>query len=143
MNEYLIKITTKQSLNTVRNHIEKKYKLKEGSWIKNKYTPATYVYQLPERNKNYCYDHKESLNSNLECLRNRLNELSHKSTNVYISYSTEEYDYRETKLRMDKDDSEELTSSLVDNKLNGGNGINFYQNGFDINITDYSIERAD
>ena len=73
MKEYLIKVTTKQSLNAVKKHIEKKFKLREGKYCdkKKKYIPATYVYQLPEHDAGM-----ENLNDNMECLRNRLNNIS-------------------------------------------------------------------
>ena len=36
MKEYLIKVTTKQSLNAVKKHIEKKFKLREGKYCDKK-----------------------------------------------------------------------------------------------------------
>ena len=133
MNEYLIKVTTKQSLNTVKKHIEKKYKVRDGAYNdkKKEYIGATYVYQLPERGS--C---EQDLNHNIERLRDRLNVISNKTGDVSIYYG----DRQATLLLRDKHDECELPNALIANKLNGNDSISIYENGFEFNITEYSIE---
>ena len=135
MNEYLIKVTTKQSLNTVKKHIEKKYKVRDGAYNdkKKEYISATYVYQLPERG-NCCGG---GLNSNVECLRDRLNRISNKTGTITFYHGD-----REACLTLTNDYDEcELPNALIANKLNGDDSISIYENGFEFNITEYSIEQ--
>ena len=135
MNEYLIKVTTHQSLNTVKKHIEKKFKLKDGAYNnkQKKYIGATYVYQLPERGA-YSDEH---LNSNMECLRDRLNRLSRQTD--YITFY--DGDNNEANIHLsNKWDANELPNLLLNNKLNGNDNIKMYEKGFEFTIKDYSIE---
>ena len=134
MNEYLIKVTTKQSLNTVKKHIEKKFKLREGKYCdkKKKYIPATYVYQLPERGAGM-----KNLNDNVECLRNRLNNISMKTGYMSFHYG----ENNEAVIRLTNEgDLCELPNLLIANKLNGNDAIRMYEKGFEFTINDYSIE---
>ena len=134
MNEYLIKVTTTQSLNTVKKHIEKKFKTREGAYdkVKQKYIGATYVYQLPERGAD-----SENLNSNMECLRNRLNNLSNDTGYLSFHYG----ENKESVIRLtNNSDLCELPNLLIANKLNGNDAITMYENGFEFTINDYSIE---
>jgi|TARA_R110000782_G_scaffold250859_1_gene338316 hypothetical protein len=134
MNEYLIKVTTKQSLKTVTKHIEKKFKLKDGAYNnkQKKYIGATYVYQLPERG-----DNRQGLDSNTECLRNRLNNISNKTGYMSFNYGED----KEAVIRLTNDsDTCELPNMLIANKLNGNDAITMYEKGFEFTINDYSIE---
>lgn len=133
MKEYLIKITTNKSLNTVKKYIEKKYQWKEGAYChkKEKYIPATYIYELPERGKSWV-----GLNNNLECLRKRFNTAS-KDTGHLSFY------YKDHSVELELNNRYEegaLGTLLIDNKLNGSDPIAFYENGFRFELTDYSIE---
>ena len=136
MKEYLIKITTNQSLNTVKKHIEKKFKWKEGAYCKKKeeYIPATYIYELPERGERWV-----GLNDNMECFRNRLNAISRKTGYMSFYYGENEAVIRLT----NESDLCELPNLLIDNKLNGSDPIAFYENGFRFELTDYSIQRSE
>ncbi len=136
MKEYLIKITTNQSLNTVKKHIEKKFKLREGKYCnkKQEYLPATYVYELPERGERWV-----GLNNDLECLRERFNRLSKDTGSLNFYYQ----DYSVDLNLNSKHEEGELATLLIDNKLNGSDPIAFYENGFRFEFTDYSIERAE
>jgi hypothetical protein len=134
MNEYLIKVTTTQSLNTVKKHIEKKFKTREGAYdkVKQEYIGATYVYQLPERGAD-----SKNLNDNMECLRDRLNSLSRQTD--YITFY--DGDNNEANIHLsNKWDANELPNLLLNNKLNGCDNITMYEKGFEFTITDYSIE---
>ena len=134
MNEYLIKVTTTQSLNTVKKHIEKKFKLKDGAYDhkQDKYIGATYVYQLPERGAD-----SKNLNDNMECLRDRLNSLSRQTE--YINFH--DSNNNEATIRLtNKWDANELPNLLIANKLNGNDAITMYEKGFEFTINDYSIE---
>jgi|APSaa5957512493_1039668.scaffolds.fasta_scaffold159486_2 hypothetical protein len=134
MNEYLIKVTTKQSLNTVKKHIEKKFKTRDGAYdkAKDEYIGATYVYQLPERGADM-----QHLNKNIECLRDRLNDISRQTD--YINFY--DGDNNEATIRLtNKWDANELPNLLLNNKLNGCDNITMYEKGFEFTIKDYSIE---
>tara|TARA_R110000851_G_scaffold327352_3_gene496759 strand:+ start:535 stop:951 length:417 start_codon:yes stop_codon:yes gene_type:complete len=136
MNEYLIKVTTKQSLKTVTKHIEKKFKLKDYTYDRKtqEANPATYVYQLSKRGCG-----RLGLNKNMECLRDRLNDSSRKTGSLYFNSGDSEVE-----IRLNSEHSEdELPNLLIANKLNGSAPITMYSRGFDFEIKDYSIKLAE
>ena len=136
MKEYLIKITTNQSLGTVKKYIEEKYQLKDGEHCrkKDKYIPSSYVYELPERGKRW-----KGLSDNLERLRTRLNNLSRKTGSLNFYYK----DWEVTLDLTEAGQEQYLPNLLIDSKLNGGDSITLYEKGFSFELNDYDIEKID